>query len=84
MTQVRGVAVALVFLVGCAVGGVAGRVAIPSAGAQQAAGLTKWEYTCLVGRTEEGTTKKANEVGQQGWELASASGVLWCFKRPLR
>ena len=73
---------AAVFLVGCAVGGASARFVVPPASAQQAATLTKWEYTCV---TSQGliTPEQANPLGAQGWELAVVEiPGLWCFKRP--
>jgi hypothetical protein len=52
----------------------------------------RWEYACRDARSDEKTTNMANEMGQQGWEMAAAStftiagssdGMTWCFKRPL-
>jgi hypothetical protein len=88
MTKLGSVGVGMVFLVGCAVGGAAGRFVVPPASAQQAAMLTKWEYTCIS------DVGPANELGVQGWELAAGVGdvrgyggsvrsnAIWCFKRP--
>jgi hypothetical protein len=87
MTKLRGVGIGLVFIVGCAVGGAAGQLAVPAASAQQAASLTKWEYTCVgdIWKPAE-IAAKANEAGAQGWEMTSVAansvGWTWCFKRP--
>jgi hypothetical protein len=88
MTTVRGVAVALVFLVGCAVGGAAGRLVVPPASAQQvAAGMPRWEYFCTEDRDANGFAPEANRAGREGWEIAGFSnrGIYsyWCFKRRL-
>jgi hypothetical protein len=88
MSKVRSVAVAFVFLVGCAVGGAAGRFVVPPASAQQvAAGLQRWEYSCFTAEAMGGALKKANAAGLQGWELVSTTSTneygYWCFKRPL-
>jgi len=83
MTKLRGVGVGTVFLVGCAVGGAAGRFVVPPASAQQAATLTRWEYLCFEQSVD--VASRANEAGALGWELAAASGAaskVWCFKRP--
>jgi uncharacterized lipoprotein YajG len=47
MSKIRGLSVAAVFLAGCAVGGASARFVVPPANAQQAATLTKWEYSCF-------------------------------------
>jgi hypothetical protein len=85
----RSLGVALVFVAGCAVGGASARFVVPSASAQQAATLTKWEYMCFGGeiRVDE-VEVKAKAAGAQGWEMAgslappSSDGSSWCFKRP--
>jgi hypothetical protein len=74
--------VGAVFLVGCAVGGVSSQLAVPKASAQQAATLTKWEYTCFAEMYSEDIVLKANQLGQQAWELAAAGDKRVCFKRP--
>ena len=79
----RSLGVALVFVAGCAVGGASSLFVVPPASAQQAATLTKWEYSCfhevLIGDVEP----KSKALGSQAWELAAASGAdVWCFKRP--
>jgi hypothetical protein len=77
--------VAAVFLVGCAVGGGAGAFVVPQATAQQAATLTKWEYTCFAGNSGKEIIAHSNQLGAQGWEMAAADGstadTKWCFKR---
>ena len=89
--NVRGIGVAAVFLVGCAVGGVSSQLAVPKATAQQAAKLTTWEYRCeSPGTNEEAPAEMANRFGAVGFELATVrpgSGLgraldLYCFKRP--
>lgn len=86
--KVRGFAVAAVFLVGCAVGGVSSQLVVPKASAQQAATLTKWEVICRdengsdLAEVAEKTSRDGNALGQQGWELSSASNQLFCWKRP--
>lgn len=88
MSRARSVAVALVFLVGCAVGGTAGRFAVPPASAQESTGLKHWEYSCFKEWGEEDVANMASKLGQQGWEMAGTgnaggSDVIWCFKRAL-
>jgi hypothetical protein len=43
----------------------------------------RWEYTCLTGSSVEGAIHDSNRLGAQGWELATHSGNLLCFKRVL-
>jgi len=78
-------AIALVFLTGCAVGGASARFVVPPASAQQAATLTKWEYMCVNEDGVDAVQTMAQKAGAQGWELAgigSAESTLLCFKRP--
>jgi hypothetical protein len=86
--------VAAVFLVGCAVGGVSNQlaaVAVPKANAQQAASLTRWEYTCAPSPGENDLSR----FGSEGWELTgveshdqisngqtTGQSSLYCFRRP--
>jgi hypothetical protein len=87
--KVRGFGVALVFLVGCAVGGVSSQAVVPKASAQQAQ-LTRWEYTCRVPyEANEKVSQLANRFGAEGWELITVRSVgrepeldVLCFKRP--
>lgn len=80
--NVRGFAVAVVFLAGCAVGGVSSQLVVPKASAQQAATLPKWEYTCHEPSSVEGLVADANARGNQAWELAGLTNGFVCFKRP--
>ena len=87
MTKLRGVGVGVVFLVGCAVGGAAGRFVVPPASAQQAATGTRWEYFCFDETAASDVMAKANPAGLQGWDMVAAgtrygSALTWCFKRP--
>lgn len=86
MTKFRGVGVGLVFVVGCGVGGAAGRFVVPPASAQQAATLTRWEYLCIEEYGATAIMEKANPAGAQGWEMVGGDGAgvqtSWCFKRP--
>ncbi len=88
MTRLRELGIGAVFLVGCVVGG-ASRFVVPSAGAEQAASLTKWEYLCYWKNSFDDVVDRANQVGAEGWEMVgSGQGVgtlgTWCFKRPKR
>lgn len=80
----RTLGVGAVFLVGCAVGGVSSQLVVPRASAQQAATLTRWEYTCID--TMDATA--LNQYGAQAWELAAttvdpSNGTkAVCLKRP--
>lgn len=75
----------LLFLAGCAVGGVSGQFVVPKASAQQAATLTKWEYTCFKENVSVQVASKATQLGDQGWEMVAVDGTVgdttWCFKR---
>ena len=86
MKKLKGVGVAVVFLVGCAVGGGSSRFVVPLASAQQAATLTRWEYLCFEEHGDTDVQAKAQKAGTQGWEMAAvqSEGVYstWCFKRP--
>ncbi len=48
---------------------------------------TEWQYQCFVASDVANVTKRANGMGEQGWELVTSAGTkdstLWCFKRPL-
>jgi hypothetical protein len=76
-------ALLVVFFAGCA----ASRLVVPPAHASTSP--QRWEYACKNLKGEADVAKAANEVGQQGWELAAAGlyeptqGATWCFKRPL-
>ena len=79
----RSLGIALVFVAGCAVGGVSSQLVVPKANAQQAASLTRWEYLCINDEdAAPETTVVANKLGAEGWELATNSARRYCFKRP--
>jgi len=60
--------IAIVFLIGCATGGVASQLVVPPARA--GTNPTRWEYLCSM--QEEGNmTAELNHEGAQGWELVS-------------
>ena len=77
----RRITLGVVFLVGCAAGGVASRIGVPAAGAQAA--TVRWEYMCIDGWA--GVTHSSNQLGKDGWDMAAAAGtadhMMWCFKR---
>ena len=70
----------LVFILGCATGGVASQLVVPPARAETPP--TRWEYLCGKGDV---TTSKFNEAGAQGWELVAVARIpgdsTFCFKR---
>jgi hypothetical protein len=82
----RTLGIALVFVAGCAVGGASARFVVPSANAQQAATLSKWEYMCFEEMYVGKAALKANAAGEQGWEMSGVMGDStasgFCFKRP--
>jgi len=81
----RTLGIALVFVAGCAVGGVSSQIAVPKASAQQAATLTKWEVMCFSHNNDDRAVPQANLLGAEGWELIGVTGLptnKWCFKRP--
>ena len=79
----RTLGVAVVFLVGCGVGGVSSQLVVPKASAQQEATLTKWQYFCDTANDGSDSAALANKLGKQGWELVGANAHnVWCFKRP--
>ena len=86
----RSLGIALVFVAGCAVGGASSRFVVPPASAQQAATLTKWDYTCFAQDTAYSpsamatdVTSKSKQAGAQGWEMGAVFNGVWCFKRPM-
>jgi hypothetical protein len=82
--------IAVVFVVGCATGGVAAQLVVPPVRAGTSP--TRWEYHCAGADTtaEGGATWTLNKLGAEGWEIASMAPVigrpntyLVCTKRPL-
>ena len=81
-----GLALALAFAAGC----VSSKVAVATAHADSPepypVTAQRWEYMCVDGWS--GITHAANQLGKEGWEMASAAGtsdhMMWCFKRPVR
>lgn len=73
------VLVGLVFLVGCATGGVASQVVAPPAAA---ATVQRWDYFCADDEWA-GRERRLKAAGQQGWELVAFERGTVCFKRPL-
>jgi hypothetical protein len=64
-------AIGIVFIVGCATGGVAAQLVVPPI----RAGTTpmRWEYQCLRVGIEGGITSTLSQLGAAGWELASVA-----------
>lgn len=85
------IALALVFIVGCATGGVAAQLVVPPVRAGTAP--TRWEYHCDDEGTTEKLTEALNEAGAAGWELAGLTTDhkadlgsfkhMYCTKRAL-
>ena len=64
--------IAIVFIVGCATGGIAAQFVVPPVRAGTSP--TRWEYQCArVG--DDAATSTLNKLGAQGWELASMALV---------
>jgi hypothetical protein len=63
--------IAIVFIVGCATGGVAAQLVVPPVRAGTAP--TRWEYQCVEVEGADGTgvTPTLNKLGAEGWELVS-------------
>jgi hypothetical protein len=79
----RSLSLALLFVLGCATGGVASQVVIPSARAGIAP--QRWEHFCMENPSAEGL----NKAGSEGWELVTVTShpnvadYMFCFKRPV-
>jgi hypothetical protein len=87
--------IAIVFVVGCATGGVAAQLVVPPVRAGTSP--TRWEYHCERVSTEGGrVTPILNQLGAEGWELVSmvsqesttaghggTEGYVLCTKRAL-
>lgn len=69
--------IAIVFVIGCATGGVAAQLVVPPVRAGTSP--TRWEYQCVESRAEgSDVTSTLNQLGLQGWELASM-GTRYTF-----
>ncbi|HMF40231.1 MAG TPA: hypothetical protein VKQ32_06035 [Polyangia bacterium] len=87
MKVTRAMALGIVFVIGCAVGGVSSQFIVPPVRA--GTNPTRWEYYCL--EDTEKLVERSDKLGAQGWEMTAASAVaahndpyfVWCFKRPL-
>lgn len=79
--------IALVFVLGCVVGGASSHFVVPPARAQVDTG--RWEYFCFSGNVDPTDMMlRLNEAGAQGWELQSStpigsigSSASHCMKR---
>jgi hypothetical protein len=79
----------VVFVLGCATGGTASRY-VETAAAAPSESTTRWSYRCFKNDSPPSIQEKANELGNDGWELAASalsggadmSSPIWCFKRP--
>jgi hypothetical protein len=69
--------IGIVFVLGCATGGVASQFVIPPVRAGTAP--TRWEYHCL--RVDGGgrVTATLNKMGAEGWELAGVAPAHHSF-----
>jgi hypothetical protein len=85
--------IAVIFIIGCATGGVASQLVIPPVRA--GTNPTRWEYLC--GESTSNLNGHLVKPGTEGWELVSvflsdqkryadgttADTMAYCFKRPL-
>ena len=63
--------IAIVFVFGCATGGVAAQLVVPTVRAGTTA--VRWEYQCITIEKAGAITATLNKLGAQGWELASTA-----------
>ena len=82
----RRLAIALLFLGGCAVGGAAAQLAVPNARASKA---QRWDHFCMVvdGNDPGELTRAMQKPEEDGFELVTAYATalqvtMACFKRP--
>jgi hypothetical protein len=69
----------VVFFAGCAASRI---LVVPPARA--GTNPQRWEYFCKgEAFSDDAVSKMANRAGQEGWEMSSAQGNVWCFKRVL-
>jgi hypothetical protein len=88
-TLSRAVFAGVLFLFGCATGGVASHYVATASAASKSKGDTEWSYLCFQSDDVERIEKNANKAGAVGWELVTAglsggsqfSSPIWCFKR---
>lgn len=79
----------LAFFLGCASAPFVDALIVPPLSAQQVAvGVQRWEHQCvaIVGgrpaRDAAEATELSQRMGAEGWELATMTAVVLCFKRP--
>jgi hypothetical protein len=90
-TITRAGLVTLVFLVGCATGGVASQLVVSPAMAQAEPvkeDEPSWEYSCDIENDVEELNNMATKLGAEGWEMSGQAAVkegqvVWCFKRAI-
>ena len=64
--------IAIVFVVGCATGGVAAQLVVPPVRAGTSP--TRWEYQCAVADSDDSAVMPAlNKLGAEGWELVTTA-----------
>ena len=85
MTRLSTIAFAsVIFVLGCAVGGVASQFVVPPA---TAASVQRWDYFCFEEWGAAAIMAKAKQAGSDGWEMVMADSLQSrqsvCFKRPL-
>jgi hypothetical protein len=68
----------VVFFAGCAASRI---LVVPPARA--GTNPQRWEYACIAGGNAPFVSEVANKFGAEGFEMSGASGMTWCFKRPL-
>ena len=81
----RTVGTAVVFLVGCVVGGVAGgmgREALAQSAGAAPAARSRLVFSCEQAVTGSEVSALTNRNSRDGWELAGTGGDnVWCFKK---
>jgi hypothetical protein len=77
--------IAVVFVIGCATGGVAAQLVVPPVRAGTSP--TRWEYPCASAREEARAQEDLNKLGAEGWELVGVTvgsfRYTLCAKRAL-
>ena len=86
MRRIKRLAVAVIFVTGCATGLVAREAfSVPKALAQSNA--PRWSYFCIDENDRDELEKKLNAAGAQGWELVTGTNtskpfnMYWCMRR---
>jgi len=68
MKVTRAMALGIVFVIGCAVGGISSQLVVPPVRA--GTNPTRWEYYCIEGM--EKLVERSDKLGAQGWEMTAA------------